>query len=179
MLSVVSCVVQWLVLEYFSQNRHIFNFLSFGHRVMDYRSVLTFLVLITLICYFVNSIITAKEKWEAGKIALLIRKITVPTIQGFFCYHYFARFISFIGKEILWHLLNAVIACHMVKWDNNNIFTITKYPAITACLNYANHSINLTTAHEDFSNGPRDILFSYIHFHKLINEWGNCKLPFF
>ena len=49
---------------------------------MKYRQPIKVLVLFVLVCYFVNKIMSAKEKLEAGKIALLIREITVPTIQG-------------------------------------------------------------------------------------------------
>ena len=49
---------------------------------MNYRQSIKVLVLFVLVCYFVSKIIAAKEKLEAGKVALLIKKITPPTIQA-------------------------------------------------------------------------------------------------
>ena len=56
--------------------------------MMDCRRPIRIMVLLALVFYFVRKIISAKDKLEAGKIALLIRKINVPAIQGCHsCYH--------------------------------------------------------------------------------------------
>ena len=44
-----------------------------------------------------------------------------------------------------------------------------KYPDITACVGSPKSGIHTTSAKEEFSNGPRDILSGGIYFHELSN----------
>ena len=46
------------------------------------KTLMKYLVLIALGCYFVGNIIAAKEKLDSKKIATLLRKINSDTVQG-------------------------------------------------------------------------------------------------
>ena len=141
-----------------------------NHSKMDFKNIIRLFVVIALICYFVNKVISSVIKEREGKIGTLFRRVTEDTVEGRSHANVQRCFVKYemkmtgpqFTKSTEMFYAKIITSVKLIRGKDNDMPVFYQYPAITACILPASSLIALIF--QNYSNEPVDILADPIEF---------------